>query len=88
MSKDENKEQAKYNTTTELAMEEARKIINGEIEAKSYESINEILNFGENYYEKNMKIYFLQQIYSVFPCFRKNFLRPQRSMYLTDVSLS
>ena len=41
-------------------------------------SINEILNFGENYYEKNMKIYFLQQIYSVFPCFRKNFLRPQR----------
>ena len=44
MSKDENKEQAKYNTTTELAMEEARKIINGEIETKSYESINEILN--------------------------------------------
>ncbi|EEA85825.1 hypothetical protein [Peptacetobacter hiranonis] len=44
MSKDENKEQAKYNTTTELAMEEARKIINGEIEAKSYESINEILD--------------------------------------------
>lgn len=44
MSEDENKEQAKYNITTELAMEEARKIINGEIEAKSYESINEILN--------------------------------------------
>lgn len=44
MSKDENKEQAKYNITTELAMEEARKIINGEIEAESYESINEILN--------------------------------------------
>ena len=44
MSKDENKEQAKYNITTELAMEEARKIINAEIEAESYESINEILN--------------------------------------------
>lgn len=44
MSKDENKEQAKYNTTTELAMEKDKKIINGEIEAKSYESINEILN--------------------------------------------
>lgn len=44
LSKDENREQAKYNTTTELAMEEAKKIINGEIEAKSYESINEILN--------------------------------------------
>ena len=44
MSKDENREQAKYSTTTELAMEEARKITNGEIEAKSYESINEILD--------------------------------------------
>lgn len=44
VSKDENREQAKYNTITELAMEEASKIINGEIEAKSYESINEILD--------------------------------------------
>ena len=44
MSKDENREQAKYNTTTELAMEDARKIINGEVEAKSYESIKEILD--------------------------------------------
>lgn len=44
MSKDENKEQVKYNTTTELAMDEARKIMNGEIEAKSYESIDEILD--------------------------------------------
>lgn len=44
MAKDENKEQVKYNVTTEIAIEEARKIMNGEIETKSYKSINEILD--------------------------------------------
>ena len=45
VSRSRNREQAKYNTGTELAMEEARKIINGEMKkAKSYESINEILD--------------------------------------------
>ncbi len=44
MSKNENKEQIKYNVITQLAMDEARKIMNGEVEAKSYESIKEILD--------------------------------------------
>lgn len=44
VSKNENKEQVKSNVITQLAMDEARKIMNGEVEAKSYESIKEILD--------------------------------------------
>lgn len=36
--------QPRYNHETEMAMNEARKIINGEIESKSYNSLSEILD--------------------------------------------
>lgn len=36
--------QPRYNHETELAMNEARKIMNGEIKSKSYNSLSEILD--------------------------------------------